>query len=112
MTTTATALRSSAPGPEPATGEHSADKGERRHQDRPQTVAAALDDGIVTPCPGAELIHVVDLKDRVLLHHAEEDEDAQRRIEVELLAVTKRAVNPAADYYSQHNYLLITPWRP
>ena len=46
----------------------------------------ACQDGFVARhARGAELVGVVDLQDRVLLHHAEEHQDAQQREDVERL---------------------------
>ena len=61
---------------------------ERRHEDRAEAVAVALEDGLEArhAVLAAEAVHVVDLEDRVLLHDAEEDEDAERRVEVDRVA--------------------------
>jgi hypothetical protein len=64
--------------------QHAGDERERRHQDRPQAIAV----GCRIAAPRAEALRaqldrVVDLEDRVLLHDAEEDEDAERGVQVQ-----------------------------
>ena len=58
----------------------------RRHQNRPQPIAARLDDGVVRRQPGLlQLVGVVDLQNRVLLHDAEQHQQAERREDVQRL---------------------------
>ena len=85
---TAIERRSSAPGPAPInSGSMPATKaivviriGRRRSR-----LACRMAVRRSMPC-GAQLVGVIDLQDRVLLHHAEQHQDAQGRIEVQRLA--------------------------
>ena len=67
--------------------DHAGDERERRHQDRPQPIAAGLDDRprASTRPVSLQLVGVVDLQDRVLLHDAEQHEQAERREDVQRL---------------------------
>ena len=67
--------------------EHAGHEGERRHEDRPKPVAVSLEDrrGPVHPAR-PQVVHVVDLEDGVFLDHAEQDQDPERRIEVQRVA--------------------------
>ncbi len=57
-----------------------------RHQNRPQAVAARLNHGVVRVHSIAlQLIRVIDLQNRVLLHDTEQHEQAEPREDVQRL---------------------------
>lgn len=65
-------------------GEHAGDEREGGHEDGAESVAVALEDGLVAfHALLAEVVHVVDLEDGVFLDDAEEDEEAEGGVEVE-----------------------------
>ena len=65
---------------------HPGHERERRHQDRPQPVAAGLDDRVVRVEAGLlQLVRVIDLQNRVLLDDAEQHQQAERREDVQRL---------------------------
>ena len=67
--------------------QHAADQRQRGHQDRPQAVAVGLDDRLVARhALRPQVVHVVDLQDRVLLHDAEQHEQSQGREQVQRVA--------------------------
>ena len=66
--------------------DHAGDERQRRHQNRPQPIAAGLHDGVVRVQPGlAQLVGVIDLQDRVLLHDAEQHQQAEAGEDVQRL---------------------------
>src|SRR6185436_15794896 len=77
------------PRPDPAGDDernHPGDERERRHQNRTQAVAARLHDRVARgQARLLELVGVVDLQDGVLLHDAEEHQQAERREDVQRL---------------------------
>src|ERR1043166_1919376 len=67
--------------------QHARDQRERRHQNRPQSIAIALHDRFLAfHSFGAQAVHVIDLQDRVLLHHAEQDQHTERGVEIQRVA--------------------------
>ena len=63
---------------------HARHQGQRRHQDRAQPIAIALNDRGVTFHPErAQIVHMIDLQDRVLLNHSKQHQDAERRIKIQ-----------------------------
>ena len=65
-------------------GNHPGHQRERGHQDGTEAVAIAVHDGLQALHPGApERVHVVNLEDGVLLHDAEEHQQAERGVEVQ-----------------------------
>ncbi len=65
---------------------HSRHERERRHQNRPQAIAAGLNDCLMgRQAALLQLIGVIDLQNRVLLHDAEEHQQAKRREDIERL---------------------------
>ena len=66
--------------------QHAGNQRQRRHQDRAQPIPVGLDDRFVAlHAFGAQADRVIDLQDGVLLHDAEEQEHAERRVDVQLL---------------------------
>ena len=66
-------------GPE-REGEHPGDQGERGHEDGWQSVAVGLENGRQPVLPAAsKLVHVINLEDGVLLHHAKQNQQPEGR---------------------------------
>ena len=66
---------------------HPGHQRESRHQNRTQSIAVCLEHSRQPlHTLSAEGVHVIDLQDRVLLHHTEQYEHSERRIEVDRLA--------------------------
>src|SRR5262249_40192202 len=77
---------------------HARHQRERGHEDRSQAVPVGLKDGGMTvQAAGAQIVHVVDLQDRVFLYHTEQDEDAQGGIEVDRLAASPQGEQGKGD---------------
>ena len=65
---------------------HARDERERRHQNRPQPIAARLKNRRISfHASLPQLVGVVDLQNRVLLHDAEQHQQPERREDVQRL---------------------------
>ena len=61
--------------------QHTGDQRQSCHQNRAQTVAVRLDNGVVPiHALGSQTVHVVNLQNGVFLDHAEQHQNSQRRI--------------------------------
>ena len=88
MITLAMLARAPAPGPWPsAIGTIAAISITCGHQDRPQPRVVGFDDRRVRgPARAAQLVRLVDLQNAVLLHDADQHEQAEHRVQIDRLA--------------------------